>query len=175
MEQYLKTPSLYLGPTKREALNQEARWDPAQTRTAAFFKTSRKSLMLNLCENELVFFRESQRCSRAQHNCPASRFHKKVLPASTLWFQQVSINYLLPPIISLCIFFAELKLSLGCLMCSLSFLCCFSVCVREQTWKLRSPPGQEADAASARPLWPGSSERCAPAGGPVMYRLCIPA
>lgn len=120
-------------------------------------------------------FRGSQRFFRAQHSCPASRFHKKVLPASTLWFQQVSINDLLPPIISFCIFCTELRLSLGCLICSLCFLCCCSVRVRQQAWKLRPSPGQEADAASARPLWPRSSECCAPAGGPVMYRLCIPA
>lgn len=83
--------------------------------------------MLNLSENELVFFRESQRSSRAQHNCPASRFHKKVLPATTLWFQQVSVNYLLPPMISFCVFYAELKLLLcGFVHC---VSCVVSVCV----------------------------------------------
>lgn len=51
----------------------------------------------------------------------------------------------------------------------------FSMCVCEQTWKLWPSPGQEADAASARPLWTRSRQLSAPAGGPVLYRLRVPA
>lgn len=50
-----------------------------------------------------------------------------------------------------------------------------SVCVCEQARNLWPLPGQEGDATFAGPLWPGPGEPRAPAGGPVVHRLRVPA
>lgn len=75
-----------------------------------------------------VFFRESPIFSKAQLSCPASRFRKKALPVSALWFQQVRINACLLPIISHFMFCTDIKLSLEDLILSLCF-CAVPVCV----------------------------------------------
>lgn len=78
-----------------------------------------------LCFNgSLLLFRENL---RLHNSCPASRFHRKALLASTLWFQQVRIHAACFTIIrrhSVCTSFQLSLVDLTWLFCSSSVCVC---------------------------------------------------